>query len=343
MSQSSTTISSYQLFENSVNLIGRTLISGVAYGIMFTIYTICSLALVRNIRMSKHDPPLRRRSWCFLTYISAMFILGTLSMAANARGAQVSYVYGRDYLGDSDSLTYAMGVRRQSVILMGTVSHTLACIMADSLVLWRVMVLYHTSRYRLWASLLPALLLCGVIVMGICVIVQAYNLDLTFYSQRSTQFAIPYYACSVALSLTSTFLIVARLCLHKRRLDNTMSNSNTSPYIGIILIVIECSGLYSLWSLLFLITYVTNHPLQFVFLSSLAQVQIMAPLLIILFVAQGRAWSQQSRFSSVGQIQFAPGPMFEAQSGQVDTDVTLPPPVTYSMAKGGTTYRPRST
>ncbi|KIK90763.1 hypothetical protein PAXRUDRAFT_665507 [Paxillus rubicundulus Ve08.2h10] len=336
-------LSSYELFEDSVNLIGSTVISAVAYGIMFTLYTIASHALVQNIRMSKDDVPLRRRSWCFLAYISAMFILGTICMASNARGAQIAYVYRPNYNGPN-SATYANSIRHQSVILMGSVSYILVCMMADCLVFWRVTVVYHNSRYWLWASLLPAFFLCGVIAMGICVIVKAYNLDLTFYSQSSTQFAVPYYACSLALSLTSTILIVARLCLYKRRLDRSpIGGSVASPYLGIIVIIIESSGLYALWSLLFLITYITNNPFQYMFLPSLAQVQIIAPLLIILFVVQGRGWYQQSILASVGHIRFAPRPLSRIEDGQIDSHVTIPHPVTYPMSKGGSTYRPRST
>ncbi|KAF8839393.1 hypothetical protein BDN67DRAFT_970059 [Paxillus ammoniavirescens] len=271
-----------------------------------------------------------------------MFILGTICLASNARGAQIAYVYRPNYQG-SNSATYATSIRHQGVILMGSVSYILGGMMADCLVFWRVTVVYHNSRYWLWASLLPAFFLCGVVAMGICVIVQAYDLDLTFYSQSSTEFAVPYYACSLALSLTSTILIVARLCLYKRRLDRTSRGSVASPYLGIIVIIIESSGLYALWSLLFLITYVINNPFQYMFLPSLAQVQIIAPLLIVLFAVQGRGWYQQSILASVGHIRFAPRPISGIQDGQIDSDVTIPPPVTYSMSKGGSTYRPRST
>ncbi|KIJ65903.1 hypothetical protein HYDPIDRAFT_87519 [Hydnomerulius pinastri MD-312] len=311
---------------------------------MFTLYMICTHTLVQNIRMSKYDAVVRRRSWCFLTYISAMFVLGTLYMASNARGAQLSYVYRRDYLGGSQSESYSTTIRHDGAILMGSVSYILTCWLADCLVFWRVTVVYHgSSRYRMLVIALPALLLCGDVAMGICVIVQAYTMDLTFYSQSSAQFAVPYYACSLALSLTSTILIVARLCLHKRRLDNSFGPNNASPYVGIIVMVIESSGLYALWSLLFLTTYVTNNPLQYVFLASLAQVQIIAPLLIIFFVSQGRAWSQQSSFASVEQMQFAPAPTFDSSRPELESHVTLPPPVTYSTLKGGNTYRPHNT
>ncbi|EGO22260.1 hypothetical protein SERLADRAFT_409827 [Serpula lacrymans var. lacrymans S7.9] len=70
--------------------------------------------------------------------------------------------------------------------------------------------------------------------------------------------------------------------------------AHAAQYTGIATLLIESSALYALWSIIFLVLYAINNPVQFVFLASLAEVQIIAPLLIIVRVAQGKAWTRNT-------------------------------------------------
>ncbi|KIJ65463.1 hypothetical protein HYDPIDRAFT_88626 [Hydnomerulius pinastri MD-312] len=88
-----------------------------------------------------------------------------------------------------------------------------------------------------------------------------------------------------------------------------------SPYTTIIAILVESAALYAVWSLIFLVLYVINHPVQYVFMASLSQVQIITPLLITLRVSQGKAWSSKTNSKLLST--------FKAGDGQLHTSTTI--------------------
>lgn len=53
-------------------------------------------------------------------------------------------------------------------------------------------------------------------------------------------------------------------------------NSYGHQYTSVTAILVESSALYTIWSIVFLGLYIVNNPIQFVFLASLAEVQVMA-------------------------------------------------------------------
>ncbi|KAF7290731.1 hypothetical protein MIND_01313800 [Mycena indigotica] len=101
-------------------------------------------------------------------------------------------------------------------------------------------------------------------------------------------------------------------------------------YVGIAAMLIESAALYAIWSLMFLICYARNTPLQNILLSSLGQVQArlqtfiqlilshnpeqgIAPLLILFRVAQGSAWTQDT-----GNVNASSGPLTFHQSPNIN-------------------------
>lgn len=79
------------LFSEKTWLQGAIL-TGVGYGIVFTLFTQCLRALLLNINREN-----RKQRIFFLVYISILFILGTLFMAACAQMTQLSFVQYRNY------------------------------------------------------------------------------------------------------------------------------------------------------------------------------------------------------------------------------------------------------
>ncbi|KAF9002064.1 hypothetical protein BDQ17DRAFT_1357376, partial [Cyathus striatus] len=55
--------------------------------------------------------------------------------------------------------------------------------------------------------------------------------------------------------------------------------------------LVESSALYTIWAIIFLGLYIVNHPVQYIFLASLAEVQVCSCSLLIIFrVSRGKAW-----------------------------------------------------
>ncbi|KAH7927474.1 hypothetical protein BV22DRAFT_1007015 [Leucogyrophana mollusca] len=275
---------------------------------MFSLYLVCARSLLRGLRVSTSLQPIRFRTWCNLVYISTLFILGTLHTIASVWKVEVSYIGHDSFPGGP--LAYVGTLWRDPVPQMGAVSYLISDWMADCVVLWRLFVLYYGSRYRKWVVIFPSALFVGNIAMGIFVAILTFAPNQQYYSKPTMRYSVSYFALSLSQSVITTIFIVARLYMHKRRLDRTLGPDHASPYTSIATMTIESSGLYAMWSLIFLILYIVGSPIQYVFVASLSHVQILAPLLLVYKVSRGLAWTRTTD-PALSTVQFVANPRSE--------------------------------
>lgn len=90
-----------------------------------------------------------------------------------------------------------------------------------------------------------------------------------------------YYAISLGINIILTILITIRLLGFRRQMLASLPAEHAKQYVSIAAIIIESAALYSLFAVLFLITYALNNPLNQIFLgvASAAQVCISVTLL----------------------------------------------------------------
>ncbi|KAF9545033.1 hypothetical protein CPC08DRAFT_649481 [Agrocybe pediades] len=74
----------------------------------------------------------------------------------------------------------------------------------------------------------------------------------------------------------------------------SFGGSSTSHYLGVAAMIVESAALYTVWGILFLVLYIINNPAQYLFLASLASVQTIALLLIVIRVNRGTAWQRNT-------------------------------------------------
>ncbi|KAG6848397.1 hypothetical protein H0H93_000549 [Arthromyces matolae] len=106
----------------------------------------------------------------------------------------------------------------------------------------------------------------------------------SIWAATTINFTLPYFCTSLALNIVSTIVIVARLLHFRHRVSMSLGAGYGSQYTTIAAMLVESAAIYSVSSLLFLIPFIVGHPIQ----------NVIAPLLIILRVAQGRAWSRDT-------------------------------------------------
>ncbi|KAH7927475.1 hypothetical protein BV22DRAFT_280660 [Leucogyrophana mollusca] len=309
---STTTETSSDLYIEKVFLVSNTVVPGIAYGVMFSLYFVCARSLLRGLRVSTLHQPTRFRTWCHFGYISTLFIFGTLHIIISVFVAvwdvQVSYIGFDNFPGGP--LAYISALRRGTVAQMWAVSYLISNWMADCLVLWRLFVLYYGSRYRKWVIIFSSTLFVGNIVMGIFVAVCSSAVNQQLHPESTMRYSVSYYALSLSESVIATICVVARLYMHKRRLDRTLGPDHASPYTSIAIMTIESSGLYVMWSLIFVILYVVGNPIQYAFATSLPHMQIIAPLLLVYKVSQGKVWTRTTD-PALSTVKFAPNPQSE--------------------------------
>ncbi|KAI9457370.1 hypothetical protein HD554DRAFT_1779507 [Boletus coccyginus] len=301
--------SSTNLLNDRINLIAATTLLGVTYGIMSTLYCMTTYSLLkkllrRNPRSGSHSNSLSRprtewrKTLFYLAYTSVLFVLATLFTAGNSQNAIVAYVDNRLYPGGPYQY-YVMFMAGQSAMVMTDVSSLIILWMTDALILCRFLVFYYRVPYAKWIIPLPCAMYVGVMVLSTLVLQGEAGLGKIFYLSENMMLA--YYTLSFSLNVLATVLIAARLYWHKVQLERVFGPRMESPYMSIATMLIESAALYGVWSLVFLILCIQESPGQTIILATMSQIQVIAPLLIILWIARGKAWNHANAYERRGR------------------------------------------
>ncbi|KAF9256980.1 hypothetical protein L218DRAFT_807646, partial [Marasmius fiardii PR-910] len=225
-------------------------------------------------------------------YISFMFILGTIYIAANTRTIELGYVWNRNYPGGPAA--YNLHIYSEAITIVGLVAFFGSNWMSDALLLWRLYTIYGNSRYRLLVVMVPCMFFLCSFAMSIVTMIESTRKSSSFWNANALNFAYAYYSLTVSFTIITTGLMIFRLVKYRRRFMKYIGDEYVDRYTSVGAILVESSALYTVWSIIFLGLYIVNHPVQFVFLGSLAEVQIISPLLIMLRVYQGKAWDSST-------------------------------------------------
>ncbi|KAF7376506.1 hypothetical protein MSAN_00066600 [Mycena sanguinolenta] len=279
------------------NFIAGDVIVGTAYGIQLTLWANCALFLWKRSKQS-------RLSMLLLIYMTTMLLIESLFVAVQARTVQFIYIDNRNYPGGPWTFFLASQTAAINVIFYATLF--LLTFLSDLLVLWRCWVIWAASgKHNLaWAAItFPIILLAASFVMGTLWTLESSHPDLSMYSALPQAYGTAYYALSLGSNIILTLLIIGRLITYRRRLLENFPDEPASHYISLATVIIESAALYTIFAVLFLITYALNNPTNQVWLA----VHQIANLLIIYRVAEGSAWQQDTLSIKVNSIHFKSG------------------------------------
>ncbi|KAI0259602.1 hypothetical protein BC834DRAFT_962042 [Gloeopeniophorella convolvens] len=311
----------FQIFTERAWLQGAIL-GAVAYGSAFTLFAICLNILVKQTNRTNI-----KIKGAFIAYITILFILGTIFMAASAEFTQLAFIDNRNYPGGPAAYENAMF--SIPVDMAGNVAFVLTTWFADALLVWRCMVIYKGCQFPLWAIMaFPCLVYTASIVMGVLWLKQLSTTSP--YGTIGVNWTIPCLSISLALNILVSIAIVIRLLVYRRRISSAMGRHHGSQYTSIAAMVIESASIYSAFSIFFLVPFGMNSPVSEIVLQSLSEIQICTTLLIVFRVAQGKGWSQDTTtqvFSKQKPGQIRMGDMsathFQAAPNPSKTVVTM--------------------
>lgn len=144
------------------------------------------------------------------------------------------------------------------------------------------------------------------------------------YSALPMAYGTAYYAISLSVNIILTFLIIGRLVSYRRTLLESLPADLATHYISLATVIVESAALYTVFAILFLITYAINHPTNQVWLAVASGCQVrlsalsflealftwpcsfqqIANLLIIYRLAEGSAWQQNTLSTKTASIHF---------------------------------------
>lgn len=240
---------SLAILNDELNLIGSTVLCGVAYGAILPLYFICAYELFLQLKKSERV----RQSIINLVCITLLLVLSTLYVASNAYTTQLAYVNDRNYPGGP--AVYSSVIFYLPVSIMGLCSFFAINWITDIVLVSALIALEHwvsaNARIRYggytpfmeandWLRLLllfpPSCFLDRLVViawliniifnnpliylftaMSLVVIDESVHVGESFWSNTAVKFVLGYYSLTVSLTIIATGLLLTRLLMIKRR------------------------------------------------------------------------------------------------------------------------------
>ncbi|KAF5347288.1 hypothetical protein D9756_009938 [Leucocoprinus leucothites] len=262
-------------------------ITAIAYGIEFILYTMTSFSLWKS-----WSPLNRRRNLIFIFYTSLIFTLSTLYIAGLFEFLQESFIDGNIAPLESRLITsklpLAITLANNTMIVKGW--------LCDIINIWRSIVIYWGCRIPSWlVNLVPSLLYLATIGLGIlslCTDLPIIALVLT----RTSLVPLVYFVISLSLNILITTLLALRLLVCRTRIAQVLGRAHGAQYTNLAAMIVESAAIHSFVAILVIITISIDNatiPGQ-VCLLLLPPLQDISSFLIVLRVAQGKAWSRDT-------------------------------------------------
>jgi hypothetical protein len=87
-----------------------------------------------------------------------------------------------------------------------------------------------------------------------------------------------YYIISLSVNIMITVLITIRLLWYRRIVTESLSAEHAKQYLSLAAILVESAALYSVFALIFIVTYAINNPLNQIFMGVASAAQVCAIL-----------------------------------------------------------------
>jgi len=237
-----------------------------------------------------------------LIFICILFVLGNIGNATTIVFGQKTYIDDRNYPGGPSAYFVEQSTNWSCVVANAV--YIVNSWFQDGLLVYRFWTIWARNYYIV---ALPAMAFVTSTVLSAILIAELSEPGNTLWSTISINLAIPYWSISISMTVILTSLIAGRLLFMRYRLRKLMNMETPTPYVTVTAILVESAALYSINGLVFLISYGVNSPVQNLFISLLGQTQSIAPMLIILRVAQNQAWSADTE-TNLTAIRFGRAP-----------------------------------
>ncbi|VDC01090.1 unnamed protein product [Peniophora sp. CBMAI 1063] len=320
----------YSALQNERGLYIGQLVSWGAWGVLLAVGIQCVAVLWRNVRRGKG------RHVYLLVYVIVITALATAGVAMTAKWQQTYLIDQRNYPGGP--LAYYVKFAVNPLSVAGRFCAFIINWMADGLLIWRLYVIYQGA---LLFVTLPTLTFLASFAMSIVELDAVTRPNSSIFASTSVNLGLIYWSLSIAVNVLVTLLIVARVYFAQRALSRALGVERSSHsdrlYTNVSAMLIESAALYTIPAIIFLVGYSLQITLQFT-VGPLECIQGIAPLLIILRVANGTAYTS-APISETSRSQSLPGIRFMRQSHTEDEPESpmqslSTPAVRVSLAKG---------
>ncbi|KAG2036158.1 hypothetical protein BDR03DRAFT_960311, partial [Suillus americanus] len=216
------------------------------YGVFFLLTVQAWIVLMQRPRYGGQIADHRR---ALLFYVFVTFVLGTISFGMNAKYTEMIWIDLRDAPGGPLALIEGFISYRINFIALAT-GHIQAWFM-QALLLYRCFVIWNWSR---WVMVPMTTIYVAMIGLSITVLYQA-GTNGSFYNNSIELASL---CVEVGHTVIYTILVTNRLFVMRERMKQIVAQYDSSTYDAIALMVIECAALYSVFAIIFIVSFGMN-------------------------------------------------------------------------------------
>ncbi|KAF8802765.1 hypothetical protein BYT27DRAFT_6751895 [Phlegmacium glaucopus] len=289
-----------------VAYIGGVWAEGVLYGIHIVVFfTLCYI-----FTSSAYTRGREKSSRILLAYSTVMFILSTAHVSLAVSELLQGFVSERESTPGGPPAFYRFNVfpKRKAIYIVNT-------LLGDSLLIWRVYVIYG----RNWIVCAPCILiLLGTIVCGLKTIVaNAIAATSSVFDPSILSWITSTFVLTIVTQITATILIAARIYAasqpfqvsgevpdnegvgdivggKKGQVGRKYERTQREKYLGVVWLVVESGAVYSGAAIVQLVTYLEKMNAGVIMEFLLSQLSAMVPMIIVVRVGLGLAYQGAS-------------------------------------------------
>ncbi|KAG5729867.1 hypothetical protein E4T56_gene13861 [Termitomyces sp. T112] len=275
MSESSyATVESWKLlwYERAVN--AAAYLGAMGYGLHIAVFYSVTTIILRDKE---------RRGWVWLPFASSLFALGTVNIACSINFNQLAWIDERNY--PNGPAAFLLEQQNRVSNLTAIVTSVIMLILADSFLILRCHLLWK----KIYITVFLFVVLLASTVISILHSIQVAHPARIF--EDSLSFSLPYASLAASLNMLITLILFSRLIDLRRRLSLTMDATTRETYASIPALIIESAFPAGIFSFVFVVLYSVHNSGAVLVFPLLVQIMGIIPELIVLRIAQKRAWS----------------------------------------------------
>lgn len=258
------------------------LLIALSYGALLMI--MMQLSQVLSLR-----PKRGRLFWAMVVYSVIVFVLSTAAVGGRFRFAELMYVENRTYVGGFAKYLFDSMDRWENVL--NHIGLAVLVWITDILMLYRLFVLWNYQ----WRVLpLPILMHLGRIAMSIPLLIITVNPDSEKWMQKYGDYKIIYFSLSTSLNVMLTTLLAVRLWMLRSKVEQVLGKLQSAYYTSCCTTVVESGAILTVWEVVHLGLLVRRVPAAEVFQQPIIYINAITRMLIILRMAQNRAWCRDT-------------------------------------------------
>jgi len=156
--------------------------------------------------------------------------------------------------------------------------------------LYRCFVIWNSNRFIVT---FPSLLYISRVAMSVPLLISQTRPKDTWWAIKLPIYSHTFYTLCVALNIFITCAICLRIYMMRQKMETVMGKLHASFYTGVVTMVVESGAFFTIWSIAYVVLSYCDSVATVTFLYPYTHVLAITRMLIVLRMAQDRAWSEE--------------------------------------------------